>query len=292
MSQIPRSHQLAHRAVLAVSNILGQVGALSETIKNDYGEDLIVQTSHRENADNFTLFIQVKGTERALSADGSLSIPIDFNHLNRWASHSQPILVCLYSDLSGKIYAFYPREYIILWEIGTSKRKSKTIRLSANDEFTAENAGKFIWNCRIEHYARMLAWHESHIAYTAGSPSFSRRVIYAERELNLIALRFLQDVGAVDGDDLQSGFRQMVENASRAFERDRDQGASNGLLPVDAISLALLGQVDDVSSGSGLPTILLERCSHLLVVFFKRQHPNDWRRISGRFPAAEDKTLL
>lgn len=99
MSKIVSNHKTAHRAVLAVSTVLAKIGALSETIKNDYGEDLVVQTSLGDIADNFTLLIQVKGTKRRFESDGSIRIPLKIQHLFRWASHGQPVLVCLYSEI-------------------------------------------------------------------------------------------------------------------------------------------------------------------------------------------------
>ena len=290
MSQIPPSHKLANRAVLAVSSVLAEVGALAEHVKNDYGEDVIVQTSLGDSADNFTLLIQVKGTQRALNADGVLSISFDVQHLYRWASHSQPVLVCVYSEPSKRLHAFSPRHSVSLWEMSTSRYKSKTIRLGAAHEFSADTANRFIWDCRIEHYGRMLAWRESHLAYAAGSNEFARRRNYAERELSLICFRFLQDVGVLVGDDVLREFRQKVENASRSFARERAPGASGNLRPVDAIGLALLGHVDEISGGSGLPAVVLERCSRVASIFFKNRHPEEWQRIESCFVASDLET--
>lgn len=286
MSQIPPNHRLAHRAVLAVSTILSEVDALTETIKNDYGEDLIVQTSLGDSADNFTLLIQVKGTQRIVRADGIMSLSIDIDHLHRWASHGQPVLVCVYNEQSGLIYAFSPRYTISLWEISTSRHKSKTIRLGPGDEFNKKTALRFIWDCRIEHYARMLAWRESHQAYAVKMEGYARRQNLAERELNLITLRFLQDVGVLVGDGVQDEFRRTTENACRSFARTREEGGEAEWEVVDAIALALFGHVDRISGGSGLPAILVERGCRLIGLFFENSHPDNWQRLKECFESA------
>ena len=53
MTRVVPSHRLAQRAVLAVCTVLDSAGALTETVKNDYGEDLFVQTQLRDVADSF-----------------------------------------------------------------------------------------------------------------------------------------------------------------------------------------------------------------------------------------------
>jgi hypothetical protein len=53
MTKIVSNHRLANMAALAVSTALGQAGALAESVKNDYCEDLLVQTQLDDDADSF-----------------------------------------------------------------------------------------------------------------------------------------------------------------------------------------------------------------------------------------------
>ena len=287
MSQITEDHKLAHKAITSVSAILSQVGALSEVIKNDYGEDLLVQTSLDGIADNFTLLIQGKGTRHAMNEEGRIRLSFKIDHLYRWASHGQPVLVCVYCDVDRKIYAFYPREVVSLWELSVSRRKSKSITLNVDSEFSEESAIKFIWHCRIEYYARMLAWHESKMSWMIDGNGFERRRKRINRELNLIAFTFLKESGIlVENGELNDKFVRVITNSIRIFLEKRADGLSNVLSPDEAIVLALLGRMDDIAKGLGLPSILIERCSSLITSFFQGSHPEVWRRFEGYLNAS------
>jgi uncharacterized protein DUF4365 len=152
LTKIPPSHLLADRAVIAVSAILNRAGALAEPIRNDYGEDLLVQSHLKGQADDFRLLIQVKGTSLGVRADGSRSFSLKVDHLLRWISQSDPILVCVFDEASGSIHAFSPSERFSLWQLSTTTKKSFAVNLLKEDEFNDETANQFIWKCRIKHF--------------------------------------------------------------------------------------------------------------------------------------------
>lgn len=74
MIRIPKNHLLGHSAVIEVCAILNKAGVVAESIKNDYGEDIIVQTQLNEIADNFRIFIQIKGTNLKRTKKGDFSL--------------------------------------------------------------------------------------------------------------------------------------------------------------------------------------------------------------------------
>jgi hypothetical protein len=117
------NHRLAHRGVLAVCAVLDSAGALTETIKNDYGEDLLVQTQLGDIADDFHILIQVKGSSRRKTIGGKYSFSFDVAHLQRWISHPLPVLVCVFNEPTGRIFAFYPRQIFSSWFLATTKKK-------------------------------------------------------------------------------------------------------------------------------------------------------------------------
>jgi hypothetical protein len=55
-------HIIGDKASLAVQRIIADAGFAVETISNDYGEDLLVQTHHAGEIDASRLWFQVKGT--------------------------------------------------------------------------------------------------------------------------------------------------------------------------------------------------------------------------------------
>ena len=156
MTKVVANHRLANRATLAVSTILDRVGALAETIKNDYGEDLIVQTQLNDEADNFRIYIQVKGTTLKNSRSGAYTFRLDTDHLRRWVSHIEPVLVRIYDQSTEIIYAFSPGARFSNWDLATTSKKSLSISISNSDIFNEDTARHFIWNARIFYYSQML----------------------------------------------------------------------------------------------------------------------------------------
>lgn len=142
MIRIPKNHLLGHSAVIEVCAILNKAGAVAESIKNDYGEDIIVQTQLNEIADNFSIFIQIKGTNLKRTKKGDFPFKIDIEHALRWTSHMHPVLVCVYDETSGNTYAFYPRRVFSIWDLSTKIGKSTTVRLNSDNLFDVSTAKK------------------------------------------------------------------------------------------------------------------------------------------------------
>lgn len=142
--RIVPNHRLAHRAVLAVCTVLNGAGALTETIENDYGEDLLVQTQLGDEADNFHILIQVKGSSLKKNANGNYSYPLSIAHLRRWISHPLPVLVCVFDELTERIFAFYPRNLFSSWFLVTIKKKRLSIKFQDGDIFDNLSALRFI----------------------------------------------------------------------------------------------------------------------------------------------------
>jgi len=145
LTKITQGHLVADRAVDAISRTLNQVGALAEQIRNDYGEDLLVQSHLDGDADDFRLLVQVKGSSSIVREDGSRTLRLKVSHLRRWISQSEPVLVCIFDDATVLIYAFSPSERFSLWELVTTDRKTIGIKLSKSDIFNKKNAKRFIW---------------------------------------------------------------------------------------------------------------------------------------------------
>jgi hypothetical protein len=270
---MPPSHLLADRAVIAVSTILNRVGALAEPIRNDYGEDLLVQSHLKGEADNFRLLIQVKGTNLATEPDGSRSFRLKVDHLLRWISQSEPVLVCVFDCATSGIHAFSPNERFSLWQLSTTEKKSILVKLSKEDEFNVESARKFIWKCRIEHFSRMFSWYENHVNYhaAAGGPKSKQKEIQLDG--NVVVLTFLKAVGIVEGDSISKEFRDIIRNCSTNLGRDNREKSTNFDLE-SVFTLGLLGQVDKVCH-SGLPSNLMMHGASLCITVFKHFHPEE-----------------
>lgn len=286
MTKVARSHLLAELAVLAISEILNRAGALTEQIRNDYGEDLLVQTHLNNYADNFKLLIQVKGTALKKQPNQIKTIRLKTDHLLRWISQSDPVLVCVYDESDQTAYAFSPSIQFSLWELSNRRTNTVSIKLTTKNAFNIDTARQFIWNCRIEHWSRMVSWYENHINYEYHSDDSQT---YRKANLlnaSVVILAFLKAMKIVEANTLSKTFLKYFRNASRNFSKTNLEQAKDNesMLGVrSAVMLAMLGHVHDVC-GCGLPSNLLERGTDLCGTFLYRWHENDWRKSNRLLP--------
>jgi len=281
MPQVAPSHLTANRAIALVCGILSQAGALAETIKNDYGEDLLVQTHLKNVADNFHVLIQVKARSLKKRKDGNYSVSFDLDHIRRWTSHIQPVLVCVADLRSSIILAFNPRERFSLWQLATSRRKSLSVILSPENKFSKANALKYIWACRIEYYSRMLSWYDSHLFYAVEGYT-NKKAILSER--NIVVFSFLLSIGVIDERDrFDKAFVRSVKNASENFARENAESDEEPLGISHVFHLCLLGQVAKIHREIGLPSNILTRGAEMAEFIFKHYLPKEWSQINQLF---------
>jgi hypothetical protein len=253
MTKIPNGHLVAESAVLAISSILNRAGALTEQIRNDYGEDLLVQTHLDNYADNFRLLIQVKGTTLKKGPNQTRTLRLKVSHLLRWISQSDPVLVCIHDKTNKTAYAFSPSTQFSLWGLSSIDTNTVSIKLTNENIFNVDTARQFIWKCRIEHWSRMLSWYENHINYEYGLNGGEARKRANQLNASVVVLAFLKAMGIVEDDKLSKKFRGYFRNASANFARKNTKAQKDKLSLRAAVMLAMLGKVHDVC-GRGLPS--------------------------------------
>lgn len=276
MPTISPSHRLAQKASIAVSAIFDDAGALSERIVNDYGEDLLVQPQLDDEADAFRIFIQVKGTTLQRSKKGYFRIKLDVDHLRRWASQIEPVIVCVWDYRRKKAFAFSPQERFSLWMLATTKSKSLTVHLRGDDVLDSESAKRLIWECRIWHFSRMLSWFENHLWYASAHGQLRRSGRRLVNEKSIVVLTFLKAIGLLRDDSFDSKFRSAISNGSSNLSKHTDLSLRSVFM------LALVAHAQDVT-GVGLPGNLMENGTELSGLFFRKFHPIEWRRANKRF---------
>ena len=79
-----RNRELEEKAVTAFQKIVSDSGVfiLQGADRKDYGIDCQLEVIHQERATNVRLHVQLKGTERELNADGSVSVQVMRTNLN------------------------------------------------------------------------------------------------------------------------------------------------------------------------------------------------------------------
>ncbi|TRC92516.1 DUF4365 domain-containing protein [Mesorhizobium sp. WSM4303] len=280
--RLVKNHRLASRAVLAVCSVLDRAGALSEAIKNDYGEDLLVQTHLRDEADNFHVLIQVKGTAKITGKGDLKTFRFDVSHLQRWVGFIQPVLICLYEESTGLIYALRPGDHFSLWELSTTKNKTLLAKFTDTSIFDENSATSFIWRSRIEYYSKFLSYFENNIRYNFNNfPPGKINGIQAE--MNIVVISFLKTLGLLKKDIFDDDFRAKIRNASTNLSASNSDPATEKVSLRHVFMLCLLGRTHDVC-GQGLPTNLMEYGTEMCGLFFRQFHKDEWNEAKKKFP--------
>src|SRR5437764_13417330 len=108
MTQRPRAHLLETLSRDHLTTLFGQRGWTVESIKYDYGEDLLVRVFHNGKATPFIFFVQAKAyssTQSLLIRRGRyLSVPVDADHLASWRNFREPVVFAVWDRSSNVTY--------------------------------------------------------------------------------------------------------------------------------------------------------------------------------------------
>ena len=107
-----------------------------------------------------------------------------------------------------------------------------------------------------------------------------RRFKHFASERNLVVFRFLQSLGAIEGDTISGVMRTYVTNASINFQTDNSRKRMK-LTRADALALSLVAFAQDMTGG-GLPALLINLGAHVLEGAYMQFHPDEWRVIADR----------
>lgn len=250
MPIVHKNHLRSQEAVHEVCKILHEAGALTEEIRNDYGEDLLIQTHLEGQLDNFGILIQVKGRALKFDKNNTSSIKIRTDHLLRWRRHIMPMLLCVFDFKTGVTYAFSPARGFPIWRLTLTKQKYQTVKFSHSDTFSKKSASEFIWHSRMEYYSAILGASlsiindlkvvERHVFNSSKPEIFS----YYVEECRSTIYYFLIDVGILDNMQLTTKFKSSLEAAKKELEENLEKE--------DIMDSSILYQ-----------TAILEHCSSL-----------------------------
>jgi Domain of unknown function (DUF4365) len=258
-----REHVVADRAIAAVVSVIAKAGHAAEAVTNDYGEDLLVQTSHKDRMDSSRLWFQVKGTEnisRHRLKSGEMSFSVSFDHAARWARSADLVVVVLWDVERGEGWYALPRRQIDAWQDMTSGSHTATLRFSEDAVLSTEAVNLLAWESRIDHY-RMLILHARAIEEETQDQSRSLLRI-------VIALDFMEMLEVVEreGED-GVRFRVREEVISRflgACFQLRGECEPDEVVDLAAV-WTILSQAYEVSAELGLPGLLAEDMADALV---------------------------
>ncbi|MEP2890928.1 tetratricopeptide repeat protein [Tateyamaria sp.] len=98
LPQRPSSHVTEEKALSAFQQLLADsnVFILQSIDRKDYGTDCQIEAIVHGNATNVRLHVQVKGTEKKINSDGSISVEIDRPNLNYLLTQPYSFFVCFH----------------------------------------------------------------------------------------------------------------------------------------------------------------------------------------------------
>lgn len=276
MTRISPTHVKAADAVSQVADLFRTVGALTEEIRNDYGEDLIIQTQFEGEADRFRIFGQVKFSSKQPRMDGRISISLKSDHVRRWIGFVEPFRVFVFSSKTGKIYSFDPAQKVSMWDVYTTSNLTFNFTLGEIDELNSDNVIDLVWFCRISHLYRLMAFAQSQIELAAREEREAPEG--AKQSISLLSFELLRFLGIAEEDGVNSVYLERLENAARNFAKDAD--ADLGIRA--AFMLALLGQ--DCIANVGLQRHLMENGTEMAGMFVRNYHPDIWKMLKAIHP--------
>lgn len=253
---------MGEKARAAVSAVIANAGHAVETISNDYGEDLLVQTSHEQRMDSSRLWFQVKGTEdvpRHRLKSGVYSVAVGFEHALRWARSADLVVVVLWDVLREEGWYAIPGKQIDAWaDLTSGTRSNLNLHFSPDNQFTPVAVDRLAWESRINHYRLLL---------------LSARDIEQEEEEGRSELRvaitmdLMQMLGMIEPAREPGKFRLTTYVRTvflAALFRLEGEYPSNELVPLAAL-WTVLDQMNEIDSRLGLPRIVAGDMRDVLV---------------------------
>jgi Domain of unknown function (DUF4365) len=275
MPQRTREHEIGALAVTAVRTTLERAGYAIDEIKNDYGEDLLVQTHHKGHMDASRLWVQVKGAEDITiyrtskkSRKDRFSHSVRFDSAMRWIRTIDLAIVVLWDVENDVGWYAVPRRQIDVWKGTTSGQKYVTLhfgktlktepRPPRQGEFTLEAARRLAWESRFEHF-HMLMLDALHIArWWEGEPSATGEE--GRRKLVLIMEELLDLLDLTERDQTEPG-----QIGVKSERRQRAHSLLKALIYGEPIDGKVIEKPKKLGVGVGLIAgkVIAERLSEI-----------------------------
>lgn len=197
MPKRPDEHVIADRALASVQKTITDAGFAAEVVHNDYGEDLLVQTSSGGEMDASRIWFQVKGTRRIANyrrATGCYAYSVPIGHAMRWLRSADPVTVVLW-DVSNEVgYFAVVGDGENWWGWTAPEDRRVRIQLKESDRFDEAAVHELAWVSRVSRYESLLMRAKA----VADDLNFDDDDdAEAEIGVNLMALDFLATLGMV-----------------------------------------------------------------------------------------------
>lgn len=254
----------ADRAVTAVEGVITRAGHAPERILQDYGEDLLVQTSHAGRMDSSRLWFQVKGTDdiaRYRLKSGGMSFSVGYDTAARWVRSSDLVALVLWDTTAETGWFALPENQVDGWEDLDSLRQTTTLRFAENDRFDHAAVDRLAWESRINHY-RLLILSARDVAREREEAGESQSQLRLAIALDfLIMLELIERQGS---DPVRFAVPRHVREGVAESLKSREWDDEPRVLVAAAIIETVLKRVQKIDKELGLPMVLIEEAADLL----------------------------
>ncbi|TQE19308.1 DUF4365 domain-containing protein [Streptomyces ipomoeae] len=255
----PQQHQTAAKAENVVRSLWVNGGHAVDTIREDYGEDLLVQTCLRERVDASRIWVQAKGTTKDCSDEQS-ALPvlyINAEQVLRWSRSSDLVIVTLWDVNNNVGWYTIPDgsfDHVTFLEAGTSTVPITFERSRRFDESAVEYLS---WFARIDHADRSVGYSLSVLAEAAeeaaeeeGEPTY---VKHHQGAIASVVHQLATDIGVFSRDGkMTSDFKSALSEGVKQIE-----GETSEQILGRSILWALVQTAYANCARNGLPSTLL-----------------------------------
>jgi hypothetical protein len=273
------SQDVGRAAEDAANAVWSSIGAVSEPLRIDIGEDALVRTRLCDRWDPSKIWVQVKGTSHLdnYRCEGGYSYPVNRASLVRWLSLSDLAVFVLVPVEKGGYpkYRPLPGLYVVLEDqfrnvdVQAMNTKTVQVKIGSEDEFNADAAHHLAWRAKLANTERelctLIAGSESLASVVAGThdlanqdpqnftPMSWEHVDAMARKKDRILESLMADLGLLQNERISLDF---LERFARALSGDEGLSVPNdertfGL----AVANAMFDHVSSRSSGNGIPTV-------------------------------------
>ncbi|WP_437646906.1 DUF4365 domain-containing protein [Sorangium sp. So ce362] len=153
------SHTTADTAVNQVEALFLAAGCACEKVKQDYGEDLLIQPSQNNNIEPFRIWAQVKGTTGTRSPhkkSDTHSIPIKIAHLLKWLRSPEYTIVILWNTKTNSGLYCVPIMTLNEHQLAKSGREKTKLHFKTAAVLDKNSAKQIVWQARVEYYSNLF----------------------------------------------------------------------------------------------------------------------------------------
>ncbi|MFG3232495.1 DUF4365 domain-containing protein [Streptomyces antibioticus] len=264
----PLQHQIGARAESAVRSLWLELGHAVDEIREDYGEDLLIQTSLNGRVDPCRIWVQVKGTKKdcSQSAKSLPSLSLRADQILRWSRSADLVVIVLWDVGNDCGWYMIPRGKYDDARLQEAERGKLKLEFDRTNSFDRRAVEHLAWRARIDHANRSLK--KALFSIEEARDEDPQPLDYLEFHGAVAAslvVDFGVDIGAfTPSGDMTSQFRRELLAAAELQDEGTDIQVINRALLTSLVKLSW-----ENCAENGLPSTLLVELTDVIreVVF-------------------------